>query len=97
MRLSYLLALACIGGLGLNSLVKTATREVALAFLSQVFEGQSEPLQCWSERHQAIVSQARLGGLHPFRVVRPLGSQVATGVGMLPSRSEIQQASSTEQ
>ena len=85
------------GGVTLNPLVKTATKEVALAFLSQVFEGQTEPLRQWGERHQAIVSQAQIAGLQPFSVVRPSGSQVATGLGMLPSRSEIQQASSTEQ
>jgi pimeloyl-ACP methyl ester carboxylesterase len=86
------------GGVALNPLVKTATKEVALAFLSQVFEGQSEPLQQWSERHKAIVNQTQMaGGFQPFSVVRPSGSQLATGLGMLPSRSEIQQASSTEQ
>ncbi|MCV2369146.1 alpha/beta hydrolase family protein [Roseateles oligotrophus] len=86
------------GGVTLNPLVKTATKEVALAFLSQVFEGQSEPLQQWNERHKAIVNQTQMGaGLQPFSVVRPAGSQLSTGLGMLPSRSEIQQASSTEQ
>ncbi|MCV2356282.1 hypothetical protein LNV09_19235 [Paucibacter sp. B2R-40] len=86
------------GGVTLNPLVKTATKEVALAFLSQVFEGQSEPLQQWSDRHKAIVNHAKLDlAYQPSSVVRPAGSQVSTGLGMLPSRSEIQQASSTEQ
>ncbi len=86
------------GGVTLNPLVKTATKEVALAFLSQVFEGQSEPMQQWSERHKGIVNQTQMAaGFQPFSVVRPSGSQLATGLGMLPSRSEIQQASSTEQ
>ncbi|MCV2358945.1 hypothetical protein LNV08_08120 [Paucibacter sp. TC2R-5] len=87
------------GGVALNPLVKTATKEVALAFLSQVFDGQSEPLQQWSERHKAIVNQTQMAAaaFQPFSVVRPSGSQLATGLGMLPSRSEIQQASSTEQ
>jgi predicted dienelactone hydrolase len=93
------------GGVALNPRVKTATKELALAFLSQVFEGQSEPMQQWGERHKAIVNQWEKVSLanaapeltQPLTVVRPLGSQVATGLGISPSRSEIQQASSTEQ
>ncbi|WP_310383158.1 hypothetical protein [Roseateles sp.] len=86
------------GGVTLNPLVKTATKEVALAFLSQVFEGQNLPLQQWSERHQAIVNHIQLDLVaQPLSVVRPVGSQLATGLGIAPSRSEIEQASSSEQ
>jgi pimeloyl-ACP methyl ester carboxylesterase len=49
------------GGVALNPLVKTATKEVALAFLSQVFEGKSEPLRQWGERHKGIVNRWQVG------------------------------------
>lgn len=49
------------GGVALNPLVKTATKEVALAFLSQVFDGKSEPLQQWGERHKGIVNRWQAG------------------------------------
>ena len=74
------------GGVTLNPLVKTATKEVALAFLNQVFDGKSESLQQWGERHQAIVNQWKPAALvdaaaaallthqplsQPLTVVRP--------------------------
>ncbi|MBT9491094.1 MAG: acetylhydrolase [Paucibacter sp.] len=95
------------GGVALNPRVKTATKEVALAFLSQVFDGHNEALQQWGERHQAIINQwqpaspadaAMPALLHqPLTVLRSSGSQVATGMGLSSSRSQIPQASVTEQ
>ena len=37
--------------------VKAATRELALAFMKQVFGGASDALERWSERHQPIVAR----------------------------------------
>jgi pimeloyl-ACP methyl ester carboxylesterase len=45
------------GGVQLNAQVKAATRELALAFMTQVFGGASDALERWSERHQPIVAR----------------------------------------
>jgi len=45
------------GGVQLNAQVKAATRELALAFMKQVFGGASDALERWSERHQPIVAR----------------------------------------
>ncbi|WP_349742709.1 alpha/beta hydrolase family protein [Roseateles cavernae] len=45
------------GGLTLNPKLKTATRELTLAFLSQVFDGQGEGLLSWGERHGGLLAR----------------------------------------
>ena len=45
------------GGLTLNPKLKTATRELTLAFLSQVFDGQGEGLLNWGERHGGLLAR----------------------------------------
>jgi len=45
------------GGVKLNPLVKAATKELSLAFLRHVFEGQDEGLRHWSERYQPILAR----------------------------------------
>lgn len=45
------------GGLTLNPKLKTATRELTLAFLSQVFDGQGESLLSWGERHGGLLAR----------------------------------------
>ena len=45
------------GGVALNPKVKAATKELALAFLSRVFDGQDEALQQWNARHQGILAK----------------------------------------
>ncbi|HEX2012993.1 MAG TPA: hypothetical protein VJN44_18840, partial [Roseateles sp.] len=44
------------GGAELNPQVKAATRELALAFLAQVFEGRDEGLTNWGERYRGLVA-----------------------------------------
>ncbi|HSV52504.1 MAG TPA: hypothetical protein VLJ57_10325 [Burkholderiaceae bacterium] len=45
------------GGQEHNPRVKAATRDLAMAFLRTVFDGQSGELEQWSARHQAIVQR----------------------------------------
>ncbi len=49
------------GGAELNGLVKVATKELALAFMRNVFGASDEPLRRWSTQHNAIVSRYVLG------------------------------------
>jgi predicted dienelactone hydrolase len=45
------------GGAQLNPQVKAATRELALAFIRQVFGGTADALDRWSERHRPILAR----------------------------------------
>jgi dienelactone hydrolase len=45
------------GGALLNPQVKAATRELALAFAQQVFDGRSEALQRWPQQHAALLAR----------------------------------------
>ena len=45
------------GGAALNPRVKSATRELALAFLQRVFEGNSEALARWPETYRALLAR----------------------------------------
>ena len=45
------------GGTELNPKVKSATRELALAFLQRVFEGSTEALQRWPETYRPLLSR----------------------------------------
>jgi predicted dienelactone hydrolase len=45
------------GGSDLNAQVKQATRELSLAFLQQVFDGQDAGLRAWPGAHAGIVSR----------------------------------------
>jgi predicted dienelactone hydrolase len=45
------------GGAQLNPQVKAATRELALAFIRQVFGGTADALERWSERHRPILAR----------------------------------------
>jgi len=45
------------GGVTLNPQVKAATRELALAFLARVFEGDAAALAAWPQRHAAILAR----------------------------------------
>ncbi|HQR22461.1 MAG TPA: hypothetical protein PKV98_16455 [Burkholderiaceae bacterium] len=45
------------GGLQLNAQVKAATRELALAFVAQVFGGPGDAIDRWRERYRPIVSR----------------------------------------
>jgi hypothetical protein len=49
------------GGTELNVLVKVATKELALAFMRNVFGASDEPLRRWPTQHSAIVSRYVLG------------------------------------
>ena len=51
------------GGAVLNPQVKAATRELSLAFLGSVFDGDHAPLRAWPERHKDILSRFALNGL----------------------------------
>jgi predicted dienelactone hydrolase len=44
------------GGMALNPKVKAATRELTLAFLSQVFEGRAEGMSRWNERWGGLLA-----------------------------------------
>jgi len=41
----------------LNAQVKVATRELTLAFVTQVFNGTGEAIERWSERYRPIVAR----------------------------------------
>jgi len=45
------------GGAELNPKVKSATKELALAFLQRVFEGRGEALQRWPETHRTLLAR----------------------------------------
>ena len=45
------------GGMVLNAQVKAATKELTLAFLKKVFDGQAADLENWPRRHAAIVAR----------------------------------------
>ena len=45
------------GGAQLNPQVKAATRELALAFVTQVLGGTADAIDRWSERHRPIVAR----------------------------------------
>jgi dienelactone hydrolase len=45
------------GGLRLNPQVKEATRELSLAFLRELFDGDGSALAPWGERHRAILAR----------------------------------------
>jgi len=45
------------GGVELNPKVKSATRELALAFLQRVFEGRGEALQRWPETYRPLLAR----------------------------------------
>ncbi len=45
------------GGAQLNAQVKTATRELTLAFISQVFGGAAGSIERWTERYRPIVAR----------------------------------------
>jgi len=45
------------GGSELNPKVKTATKELALAFLQRVFEGRGEALQRWPETYRPLLAR----------------------------------------
>lgn len=45
------------GGVVLNAQVKAATKELSLAFLRKVFDGQAADLESWPRRHAAIVAR----------------------------------------
>lgn len=50
------------GGAALNPKVKAATRELALAFFSSVFDGRSDAMRQWPERHGDIVQRFEPAG-----------------------------------
>ena len=50
------------GGAVLNAQVKTATKELSLAFLKRVFDGQGGDLESWPRRHAAIVARFSAAG-----------------------------------
>ena len=50
------------GGLALNPQVKTATRELSLAFVKKVFDGEGAALESWPRRHAAIVARFSAAG-----------------------------------
>ena len=45
------------GGVALNAQVKAATRELTLAFLQRVFDGDAAALLRWPQRHADIVAR----------------------------------------
>jgi len=53
---------AATGGVTLNPLVKTATRELSLAFWQKVFGGDDTALRDWPARHNGIVARYVAGG-----------------------------------
>ncbi len=50
------------GGALLNPQVKSATRELSLAFLRSVFDGEHAPLRTWPERHKDILARFAVNG-----------------------------------
>ena len=50
------------GGVALNPQVKAATKELALAFVRKVVEGDGNDLESWPRRHAGIVARFSAGG-----------------------------------
>lgn len=50
------------GGMVLNPQVKTATKELSLAFLNKVFDGEGAALEDWPRRHAPIVARFSAAG-----------------------------------
>ena len=50
------------GGVVLNPQVKAATKELSLAFLRMVFEGQASDLEAWPRRHASILARFSAAG-----------------------------------
>lgn len=50
------------GGLLLNGQVKTATKELATAFLHQVLHGDEQALRAWPQRHAALLARFVMAG-----------------------------------
>jgi len=50
------------GGAMLNPQVKAATRELSLAFLQTVFDGDTAALRAWPERHREILARFAVTG-----------------------------------
>jgi pimeloyl-ACP methyl ester carboxylesterase len=48
---------AATGGAQLNAQVKAATRELTLAFVTQLFSGAGDAIERWSERYRPIVAR----------------------------------------
>jgi hypothetical protein len=46
----------------LNPQVKAATKELSLAFLRMVFEGQASDLEAWPRRHASILARFSAAG-----------------------------------
>jgi dienelactone hydrolase len=51
------------GGAVLNAQVKAATRELSVAFLDSVFDGEHAALRAWPDRHRDILARFALHGL----------------------------------
>jgi hypothetical protein len=45
------------GGFDLNPKVKAATRELSLAYLRLVLDGEDAPLRDWQRRHGALLAR----------------------------------------
>ena len=50
------------GGVALNPQVKAATKELSLAFVRKVLEGEGSALESWPHRHAAIVARFTTAG-----------------------------------
>ena len=50
------------GGVLFNPQVKTATKELSLAFVNKVFGGEGSALESWPRRHAAILARFTAGG-----------------------------------
>lgn len=50
------------GGFELNPKVKAATRELSLAYLRLVLDGEAEPLRDWQQRHGALLARWQAPG-----------------------------------
>jgi predicted dienelactone hydrolase len=50
------------GGVLLNPQVKTATKELSLAFVNKVFGGEGSALESWPRRHAAILARFTAAG-----------------------------------
>jgi predicted dienelactone hydrolase len=55
------------GGAALNPKVKAATKELALAFLRRVFDGNDEALASWPQRYQPLLARWVSPGAAPAR------------------------------
>ena len=72
---------AVVGGVSLNPMVKAATKELSLAFLTQVYQGRDEDLRQWGSRYGSLLQQWRLSAEGSDKSAKDLALLLSVGAG----------------